>query len=55
MTGEQSPVLRLIDGIRFIAGQESWQLDPLKITPGTWVALVPVGTDPTFDPSHTLA
>lgn len=52
---EIEPVLRLTDGLWFGAGPESWALDPIRVMPGSWVALVPDGEDPVVDPAGPLA
>jgi len=50
-----SSVLHLADGLRFSAGPLQWQLQPLSVTAGDWVALVPAGPEPALDPSPVLA
>jgi predicted ABC-type transport system involved in lysophospholipase L1 biosynthesis ATPase subunit len=52
---ETPPVLRLTDGLWFGAGPESWALDPLRVSAGSWVALVPGGEEPVVDPAGPLA
>ncbi|MBW2276697.1 MAG: hypothetical protein JRF63_04340, partial [Deltaproteobacteria bacterium] len=51
----REPVLRLTDGLWFGAGPENWALDPLRVTVGSWVALVPGGEEPVVDPAGPLA
>jgi ABC-type transporter Mla maintaining outer membrane lipid asymmetry ATPase subunit MlaF len=48
-------VLKLVDGVRFKAGPDLWNLGPLRVSRGTWVALIPDGRDPVVPPSGTLA
>jgi predicted ABC-type transport system involved in lysophospholipase L1 biosynthesis ATPase subunit len=52
---DQEPILRLTDGLWFDAGPVRWSLEPLRVEPGSWVALVPDGEDPVVDPAGPLA
>jgi predicted ABC-type transport system involved in lysophospholipase L1 biosynthesis ATPase subunit len=53
--GQKEDVLKLVDGLKFAAGPDSWFIEPQKIAAGTWVALVPNGQPPVVDPSGALA
>jgi predicted ABC-type transport system involved in lysophospholipase L1 biosynthesis ATPase subunit len=55
VTGEAKEVLKLVDGMGFTAGHDSWFLEPMKIFAGDWVALIPNGPPPASDPSGRLA
>ena len=55
MTDAKDIVCKITDGLRFVAGPESWWLDPLTVPRGGWVALVPDGADPAVDPAGNLA
>lgn len=48
-------VLRIIDGLRFLAGESVWELEPVKMTANSWTAFVPQADEITADPSHALA
>jgi len=48
-------VLKLVDGVRFKAGPDLWNVESLRVTRGTWIALIPDGPDPVVPPSGTLA
>jgi predicted ABC-type transport system involved in lysophospholipase L1 biosynthesis ATPase subunit len=52
---DAEPILRLTDGLWFGAGPVRWSLEPLRVEPGVWVALVPRGDDPVVDPAGPLA
>ncbi len=51
---DRRPILRLTDGIRFRAGPQVWRVEPLRVYPGQWVALVPDG-DQVVDTAGPLA
>ncbi len=55
MAGEGNTVVQLVDGLRFTAGPDVWQLDPVRVEEGNWFAFVPAGADPVVDPSIFLA
>jgi ABC-type methionine transport system ATPase subunit len=48
-------VLRLVDGLRFKSGPDTWAIEPLTIRHGDWVGLVPGGLEPVVDPSGPLS
>jgi len=50
-----TPILRLTDGIWIDIGQQTWRVEPLRLFPGQWVALVPRGAEPSVDPAGVLA
>jgi predicted ABC-type transport system involved in lysophospholipase L1 biosynthesis ATPase subunit len=52
---DETPLVRLTDGLSFAAGPQVWRIDPLRIRLGQWIALVPGGTDPAVDPAGPLA
>lgn len=52
---DKEAVLKLVDGVRFAAGPDLWQLDPIRIVAGEWVAFVPSGREPSVDPSGPLS
>jgi hypothetical protein len=54
-TPSAEPILRLTDGAWFEAGPHAWAVPPLRLGPGDWAALTPVGADPVVDPSGPLA
>jgi ABC-type ATPase involved in cell division len=54
-TQDDSDILKLVDGVQFTAGLDSWSLGPLKLSNHSWIALVPDDPEPTIDPSGTLA
>jgi predicted ABC-type transport system involved in lysophospholipase L1 biosynthesis ATPase subunit len=49
------PILRLTDGLWFDAGPVRWAIEPLRVEPGSWIALVPGGEEPVVDPAGPLA
>ena len=51
----ETPMLRLTDGLRFAAAPFSWTIDPLRVEPGQWVALVPGREEPVVDPAGVLS
>jgi predicted ABC-type transport system involved in lysophospholipase L1 biosynthesis ATPase subunit len=48
-------ILRLLDGLQFNSGPDTWSIAPTKIEAGSWAALVPRGVEPSVDPSSSLA
>jgi predicted ABC-type transport system involved in lysophospholipase L1 biosynthesis ATPase subunit len=52
---EDALALRLVDGIRFDAGPDTWSVPPLTVAEGEWIALVPGQAEPVVDPSVHLA
>ena len=51
----ETPILRLTDGIWFDAGPVSWSIESMRLYEGQGVALIPDGPDPDIDPSGRLA
>jgi predicted ABC-type transport system involved in lysophospholipase L1 biosynthesis ATPase subunit len=52
---DTSYILKLTDGLWFAAGPDLWFTPPLKVTLGSWIALVPDDREPAVDPSGSLA
>ena len=51
----ETPILRLTDGIWLDTGPVVWSIESLRIYQGQGVALIPDGPDPPIDPSGRLA
>jgi len=51
----ETPILRLTDGIWFDSGPVVWSIESLRLYQGQGVALIPDGPDPPIDPSGRLA
>lgn len=47
-------VLKIAGGLRFSVGPEIWSIEPMSISMGEWVALVPAGPEPVMDPAGPL-
>ena len=55
MAPERDIVMRMTDGMRFLAGRRKYTMPSLRVERGEWVAFVPAEVDPEVDSAAPLA